>query len=183
MRKKRAMIQKGCTVNKNTPVGQAYVTLNRGEDGHAFEVFIQTGKVGSEITSIGEAIGRAVSLLLQIPSELTPEMRLSMLIDQFDGVGGSNSVGIGKNRVRSLPDGIAKALRLLLDDHVKNVEALPVSVAGSLGSGVTPTTVAEYVKASGSRGSVDICPECGAGTYVREGGCSVCKTCGYSACG
>lgn len=27
------------------------------------------------------------------------------------------------------------------------------------------------------------CPECGEGTLVRQGGCTQCDTCAYSACG
>jgi len=27
------------------------------------------------------------------------------------------------------------------------------------------------------------CPQCGRGPFVREGGCSICRACGYSECG
>lgn len=180
------MIQSGCTVNKNTPVGATYITLNHDAQGRVFEVFVQTGKTGSEITSISEAFGRAISLLLQIPSELSPERRLEMLIDQFSGVGGSNSVGIGKHKVRSLPDGIAQGLRVLLDDHGKQhpepaIESTTQSA--SVLSGVTSKSVSEFVQHNADKRDVDLCPECLNATYVREGGCCLCKTCGYSACG
>ena len=77
--------------------------------------------------------------------------------------GGSGSIGFGKQRVRSLPDAIARVLELYIED------------CPSEAYGVAANIIHE-AKMSG-----DMCPECG-NMLVFEEGCSKCKNCGYSRC-
>ena len=44
--------------------------------GEPFEVFVQVGKAGSDTMAVAEALGRLVSLVLRLPSPLSPRRRL-----------------------------------------------------------------------------------------------------------
>lgn len=146
----------GATYRRGTPVGTAFVTVN-SIDGEPFEVFINVGRAGSETTAIAEGFGRLISLLLRIPSNMKPADRLSNIVEQLKGIGGGNPLGFGKNRIRSLPDGIAE----VLGKHIGIID----------GNGKTETD-----------DHFDLCPECGNATMVEEEGCKHCKVCGYSMC-
>ncbi len=75
-------------------------------------------------------------------------------------IGGSGSIGFGKQRVRSLPDAIARVLEIYLEEN-------PSESYGS-----TP----HEPKMLGN-----MCPECG-NMLVFEEGCSKCRNCGFSKC-
>ena len=53
--------------------------LSPGRD--PFEVFLNVGKAGTEVTAVAEGIGRLVSLILRMPSPLPPSERLRWIID------------------------------------------------------------------------------------------------------
>ena len=72
---------------------------------------------GSEGAAMSEAIGRLISLILRLPSDIAPNERLEMVVDQMVGIGGARSIGFGPNRVTSLPDALAQVLREDLDAH------------------------------------------------------------------
>ncbi len=88
---------------------------------------------------------------------------LEMIIEQLRGIGGSGSIGFGKERVRSLPDGIARVLEMYLEENPDE------SVPSLNGNDNEP-------KISGN-----LCPECG-NILVFEEGCTKCRNCGYSRC-
>ena len=48
-------------------MGTAYITVNSDERGEPFEVFLNVGKAGSEVSAVSEAIGRLISLVLRMP--------------------------------------------------------------------------------------------------------------------
>jgi len=78
-------------------------------------------------------------------------------------IGGGRPLGFGRDRVRSLPDGVAQVLAefLGLADSVEkrdSSEQLPLFPEG------------------------DLCPDCGQATLVSEEGCRHCYTCGYGDC-
>jgi len=156
----------GATYRVETPVGTAFVTINQNGDGEPLEVFVNVGKVGSDIAADAEAIGRLISLNLRVASNTVPREVLKQIIDQLGGIGGSQSVGFGKERVRSLADGIAKVLREFLGEERHEVEPIGKQ---------TPL----FIKEKGSR---DICPACGHASLIYEEGCAKCLYCGYSKC-
>src|SRR6201999_3394171 len=102
---------KGATYFVHSPVGKAFVTVNRNQNEEPFEVFANVGKVGSEGAAMSEALGRLISLVLRIPSNISTNERLEMVVEQLEGIGGARSVGFGVNRVSSLPDALAQVLR------------------------------------------------------------------------
>ena len=107
----RPMVLNGITTRERTPLGTAFITINyaNGKPKDPFEVFVRLGKAGSDLEADAEAIGRLLSLILRLPSPMTREQRLREVIDQLEHIGGSRFTGFGPNRVRSMPDGIARA--------------------------------------------------------------------------
>lgn len=100
----------GSTYKTETPMGETFITINHTEDGQPFEVFITIGKTGSDVAAMADALGRMVSLNLRLNGALPPRERVRQIVAQLTGIGGAKSIGFGVNRVRSLPDAIAKIL-------------------------------------------------------------------------
>jgi len=179
----RPQILEGCTHMINTPVGKAFVTINEYER-QPFETFINTAKAGSEIAAISEAIGRLISYVLRVASPVTPLDRLREVAAQLEGIGGRRSQGFGRNRVCSLPDGIAKGITLYIERNDKlykqilNVDSLiDLSSCVTVGSvTIEPTTPSTRFRIG------DICPDCGEPALVNEEGCRKCYSCAYSEC-
>jgi ribonucleoside-diphosphate reductase alpha chain len=163
MRRPRPHMLKGVSYRKGTPLGTAYITVNANGGDEPFEVFLTVGKAGSDTAAVAEAIGRLISLVLRLPSPFTATRRLKQVVRQLKGIGGGRPLGFGRDRVRSLPDGVAQVLAEHLgmiepsDEH-KEGEQLSLFPAG------------------------DLCPECGHAALVNEEGCRRCYSCGHSEC-
>ncbi len=158
----------GRTHRMVTPVGKAYVTVNRDEEGDAFEVFVNLGKAGSDLAADAEALGRLISLILRMPSPLSVEERMSNVVANLDGIGGSRSIGFGMDRIRSLPDGIARALEQ--DMHGSREAA--VAAGQAVAAGENPQLLP----------GADLCPVCGHAAFMHIEGCHKCFSCGHSEC-
>lgn len=163
---------KGNTYRVKTPVGAAFVVINSDEMDNPFEVFINVGKAGSTVTADAEAIGRLISLSLRVPSNFPPRAVAEAVVDQLSGIGGSESVGFGGKRVRSLADGVAKVLKEYLTGNGEGLKDLQ--------NGVKPIQIQEALPMSSH--TADICPECGQASFVLEEGCMKCYSCGASRC-
>jgi ribonucleoside-diphosphate reductase alpha chain len=163
----RPSILRGSTYRKETPLGTAYITVNSDERGEPFEVFLNVGKVGSDVAAVSEATGRLISLILRMPASLPATERLRWVLDEMVGIGGGRPLGFGANRVRSLPDGIAQVLAEHLSElppmrEEEQHEQLALPIA--------------------QRPIGDICPECGEAAFLNIEGCRKCAGCGYSEC-
>ena len=158
----RPYLLQGSSYRKETPLGTAYITINSDENQEPFEVFLNIGKAGSDVTAVSESIGRLISLALRMPSALPPSERLRWVIDEMAGIGGGRSLGFGVGRVRSLPDGVAQVLSDYLSELPDNSEA----VAGE-----------QLALPIG-----DLCPDCGEAAFLNIEGCRKCHICGYSEC-
>eukprot|EP01096_Ripella_sp_DP13-Kostka_P007561 TRINITY_DN2765_c0_g1_i2.p1 TRINITY_DN2765_c0_g1~~TRINITY_DN2765_c0_g1_i2.p1 ORF type:complete len:915 (+),score=493.49 TRINITY_DN2765_c0_g1_i2:143-2887(+) len=179
----RPQLLEGCTHMINTPVGKAFVTINEYER-QPFETFINTAKAGSEIAAISEAMGRLISYVLRVASPVTPLDRLTEVATQLEGIGGRRSQGFGRNRICSLPDGIAKGISLYLERNerlYKEASELESSIDLSSYATVGGIT-AEPATPSGRFRIGDICPDCGEPALVNEEGCRKCYSCAYSEC-
>jgi ribonucleoside-diphosphate reductase alpha chain len=157
----RTRVLRGVTYQARTPLGTAYITVNENGDGQPFEVFTNVGKAGSDTAAVAEALGRLISLILRLPSPLSPLKRVVEVVDQLSGIGGGRPMGFGPRRVRSLPDAIAQVLA----DHIGLTEAQQGTVE---------------VKDEDRPG--DLCPACGQATLVVQEGCRKCYSCGFSEC-
>ena len=173
-KKPRPRILKGYTYSIETPLGKAFITINENGGDQPFEVFINTAKAGSETAAHSEALGRLISYVLRIASSIEPRERLKIVMEQLAGIGGGRSLGFGPNRVRSLPDGIAKALDEYLFQRHWEKEEDPEPLPGE------PLPFMEDKKSVRPIG--ELCPECGQATLINEEGCRKCYTCGHSEC-
>ncbi|HEY7203804.1 MAG TPA: vitamin B12-dependent ribonucleotide reductase [Methylomirabilota bacterium] len=154
----------GATYRMETPIGTAFITVNDNGGGEPFEVFVQVGKAGSDTMAVAEALGRLVSLVLRLPSPLTPRRRLEEAISQLARIGGGQPTGFGAAKVLSLPDALARTLA----EHI----GVP---RGEGGPG-------EGARATPLRRVGDLCRECGQATLVYEEGCKKCLSCGFNEC-
>lgn len=161
----------GSTYSIETPLGKAFVTINQNGGGQPFEVFVNTAKAGSDTAAVSEAIGRLISYTLRLASPVEARARLQEVFRQLAGIGGGRSLGFGPNRVRSLPDGVARALDEFLSEHSEFEEGEIHEVP------LTPMPLEQTMLKIG-----DLCPECGQAAVVNEEGCRKCYACGFSEC-
>jgi ribonucleoside-diphosphate reductase alpha chain len=159
----------GNTYRKNTPIGTAYITVNAngGGDPQPFEVFINVGKAGSDVAADAEGLGRLVSLILRMPSPLSPQERVQDIVAQLRGIGSGRQQGFGKNRVMSMPDAVAQAL---------------AEYAGINATGELPGLPEDEITQLNLPLKGDYCPSCGSATLLHVEGCKKCYECGYSEC-
>ncbi len=161
--KPRPRTLRGVTYRIDTPLGTGYVHVNQGPSGEPFEVFLNVGKAGSDVQADAEALGRLISLILRMPSPLSPRDRVEEIVRQLDRIGGRRDAGMGPGRVRSIPDAIAQVLA----EHVGLREP-----------------GAEHIREAreGRVKATDMCPDCQNFTLVFEEGCQKCHVCGFSEC-
>jgi ribonucleoside-diphosphate reductase alpha chain len=181
----------GVTVNVQTPYGTAYITMNSDEHGYPFEVFITApGKAGSDLQADAEGLGRLISLQLRSTAPQNRMQMLKLIIDQLHGIGGARSIGMGPNRVSSLPDAVAGALmeHYFPDEKMEQLAlfnlAFPEWNAGSAGAPGLPaqTNGSSREPLAGYKAGADVCPACGTVSLIRAEGCRKCTSCGYSEC-
>lgn len=144
----------GSTYQMETGCGPMYVTINEDDEGLQFELFNMVGKAGGCAASQCEAIGRLVSLSWR--SGMAPEP----IVKQLIGISCHKPHGLGRNKVVSCADAIAKAIQ----QHME-------------GNGH-----ASCKEGHAGHQMFGACPECG-GVIEHEGGCCICHSCGYSECG
>ncbi|KXK07333.1 MAG: Ribonucleoside-diphosphate reductase NrdZ [Microgenomates bacterium OLB22] len=192
----RPMIVQGSTYKIHTPVGTAYITVNQDDQGNPIELFLNIGKAGSDVAAMAEGLGRAISIMLRMTSTLSSEEKLEKIADELEYIGGGRVTGFGKSAVRSLPDAVAKAIRMYASTAGNHVaESDKVSLHNGNGSAINGTakdalmvdqplaSLAQMPLFDQKRQThFDICPECGEATLVYEEGCKKCYSCGMSAC-
>jgi len=188
----------GVTVSRKTPFGTAFITMNSDEQGNPFEVFITVGKAGSDLQADAEGLGRMLSLQLRTTAPQNRMEMLKLIIDQLRGIGGSRSVGLGPQRVISMPDAVAGAL---VDHYLSNPQPQQLGLPMANGNGdhnhshdttwkasdtIAPEAVEDtypngYMQSVSISGA-DICPSCGNVSLLKIEGCEKCDICGYSRC-
>ncbi|HLE56887.1 MAG TPA: ribonucleoside-diphosphate reductase, adenosylcobalamin-dependent, partial [Rhodothermia bacterium] len=178
-KKPRPRALTGRTYNVETPVGKAFITINENGGEQPFEAFINTAKAGSETAAVSEAIGRLISYILRLTSPIKQTDRLREIVRQLMGIGGGRSLGLGPNRVRSLPDGIGQVLDMYLREKAG---ASPVMEEKKNGNDGTGHKIEEEAELAKTMRIGDLCPECGEAAVVNEEGCRKCYACGYSEC-
>ncbi len=178
--KPRPRAMHGVTYRKPTPLGTAFVTVNHNGDERPFEVFTQVGKAGSDTAADAEAMGRLISIILRLPSPLSPVERLGQVVDQLSGIGGGRSMGFGPQRVRSLPDGIAQ----VLSEYLVERQPTDGDAVGATNGAVSepPMATNGQPEAGVFARPGDLCPQCGLAALIHEEGCQKCYSCGYSEC-
>jgi len=180
----RPDVTEGMTEKVKIGCGNLYITVNYDKDGIC-EVFTNLGRAGG-CPSQSEATSRLVSIALR------SGMDIKSVIEQLKGIRCHSTLrqrATNKNiKVLSCPDAIGKALEkamntdvdvdnnLTVDDIAREIEkekenVLENSLAKNEVSISADTEISE-----------SICPECGT-KIEHEGGCTICRSCGYSKCG
>ena len=81
-----------------------FVNITEDDRGQPFEVFVTLGKAGGSAMADAEAMGRLISLALRSGIPLMEIHR------QLRGISSDRAVGLGPNKVLSVPDAIGIAL-------------------------------------------------------------------------
>src|SRR5437660_1426496 len=160
-----------------TGYGALYVTVNEDEKG-LFEVFAQIGRGGGYTASFTEGIARLVSLCLR------SGVPVDEIIDQLEGIRSPRIAVDHGERVYSIPDAIAKAIKRHIGMQKTGVQP-PVETFDELGGAVETDVELEKESRDAAellrKGLNPECPECGK-SLVFEEGCVKCHACGYSEC-
>ncbi|HEV8382040.1 MAG TPA: vitamin B12-dependent ribonucleotide reductase [Gemmatimonadales bacterium] len=180
-KRSRPDLLKGSTRRVESPLGTMYVTITEDDKGQPFEVFMSLGKAGGALMADVEAIGRLISLALRSGVPL-PE-----IYRQLRGISSDRAVGLGPNKVMSVPDAIGIAIEKWMQEKQGVQQDLLES------PGTKATAQAEVVRGSAgdaalraARGPeqdfIGACPDCGSQLAFIEG-CAKCHVCGFSECG
>jgi ribonucleoside-diphosphate reductase alpha chain len=160
-----------------TGYGALYVTVNEDDKG-LFEVFAQIGRGGGYTASFTEGIARLVSLCLR------SGVPVDEIIDQLEGIRSPRIAVDHGERVYSVPDAVAKAMKRHIGMQKTGVVP-PVETYDELGGAVETDVELEKesrdVEEMLKKGLNPECPECGK-QLVYEEGCVKCHSCGYSEC-
>ncbi|PYL82283.1 MAG: hypothetical protein DMF21_02745 [Verrucomicrobia bacterium] len=160
-----------------TGYGALYVTVNEDEKG-LFEVFAQIGRGGGYTASFTEGIARLVSLCLR------SGVPVDEIIDQLEGIRSPRIAVDHGERVYSIPDAIAKAIKRHIGMQKTGVQP-PVETFDENGGAVETDVELEKESRDAAellrKGLNPECPECGK-SLVFEEGCVKCHACGYSEC-
>src|SRR5437879_2818594 len=126
-KRSRPDLLKGSTRRVESPLGTMYVTITEDDKGQPFEVFMSLGKAGGALMADVEAIGRLISLALRSGIPLMEIHR------QLRGISSDRAVGLGPNKVMSVPDAIGIAIEEWHRNRVTGVqqELMPPSQAPS----------------------------------------------------
>ncbi|MEO6865789.1 MAG: vitamin B12-dependent ribonucleotide reductase [Gemmatimonadaceae bacterium] len=182
---------RGTTIRKETPLGTMFVNITEDDKGQPFEVFINLGKAGGAAMADAEAMGRMISLALRsgIP--------LREVHKQLRGISSDRAVGLGPNKVLSVPDAIGIALEeWTREKQGIQQELLSAANAAAQAPRATPEMIqaASDVAAAQAQmqmgfdaynsgdGFMQTCPDCGSQLELAEG-CAKCHVCGFSECG
>jgi len=132
-----------------------------------------------------EALGRMISLALRsgIP--------LADISKQLRGISCDRAVGLGPNKVLSMPDAIGQVLELYMAEKDGVQQELPIEgpAAEPAAVRVQPPTRASGEQSQQALDAYDpgdaflgTCPECSSDLQFAEG-CVKCISCGFSECG
>ena len=160
-----------------TGYGALYVTVNEDDRG-LFEVFAQIGRGGGYTASFTEGIARLVSLCLR------SGVPVDEIIDQLEGIRSPRIAVDHGERVYSIPDAIARAMKRHIGMQKTGIQP-PVETFDELGGAVETDVELEKesrdVEEMLKKGLNPECPECGKQLTYEEG-CVKCLSCGYSEC-
>ena len=195
-KRSRPGMLRGTTIRKETPLGVMFVNITEDDKGQPFEVFLTLGKAGGSAMADAEAMGRLISLSLRSG---IPIMEIHR---QLRGISSDRAVGLGPNKVLSVPDAIGIAIEEWRRDRVTGVQQELIPPAGeSATSGDMMTSMTHQVPAAlrptgnsaaemelqlglhhSAQAFIGTCPDCGSQMEYAEG-CVKCHVCGFSECG
>ena len=159
----RPSITTGFTEKVKIGCGNLYITVNYDENGIC-EVFTNTGRAGG-CPSQSEATARLVSIALR------SGINVDSIVDQLKGIRCPSTIRQPGMKVTSCPDAIAKAIEKVLKYRAEDGTLVTVAPQNEPAETHLENTI-----------HFKFCPECGL-KVEHEGGCVICRNCGYSKCG
>ena len=185
-KRSRPDMLRGTTRRIETPLGTMYVTITEDDRGQPFEVFMSLGKAGGALMADVEALGRLMSLALRSGIPIREVHR------QLRGISSDRSIGLGPNKVMSVPDAVGIAIEKWLQDKAGvQQELLPGAATAETATPVVAMSQPPRVTSQGSEELARVhdrpvltgaCPDCGSQLEFAEG-CMKCHVCGFSECG
>ncbi|HOE56700.1 MAG TPA: vitamin B12-dependent ribonucleotide reductase [Bacillota bacterium] len=187
----RPEVTTGITEKVRIGCGNLYITVNSDENGIC-EVFTNLGRAGG-CPSQSEATSRLISIALRAG------MDINEIIEQLRGIRCHSTLRQKGLKVLSCPDAIGRALERYMNSKTEkeDIETMDEPVTeieegsnciGNCSLCTTPCHAAtiEDNKASYNafqqpNSNTKACPECGS-PVQHEGGCLICRNCGYSKC-
>ena len=160
----RPDVTQGLTEKVAIGCGNLYITVNYDDEGIC-EVFTNTGKAGG-CPSQSEATARLVSVALR------SGLDVKTITGQLRGIRCPSTIRQHGMKCTSCPDAIARVIEKVVAS--KDFKTSGVHVA--------PSEPAKPVREPAVAAAIRECPECGA-KVEHEGGCVMCRNCGYSKCG
>ncbi len=162
----RPEITNGLTERVKIGCGNLYITVNYDDQGIC-EVFTNTGRHGG-CPSQSEATSRLVSIALRSGIDI------DTIVEQLKGIRCPSTIRQQGLKVTSCPDAIARAIQKVA--HYQN------GGSGSAFGRFAPSGEAEAYEPPANPSGIHYCPECGT-KAEHEGGCVICRQCGFSKCG
>ncbi len=157
--RQRPEVTQGITQKVKIGCGNLYITVNYDENGIC-EVFTNLGRAGG-CPSQSEATSRLISQALRSGIDV------KAVVEQLRGIRCHSTLRKGGDvKVLSCPDAIGRVLE---------------TVAKMQGEQIAPLLIQDDSH-PGVKTDESACPECGK-TLEYEGGCNICRSCGYSKCG
>jgi len=179
-KRSRPELLRGTTRRLETPLGTLYVTVTEDERGQPFEIFMSLGKAGGALMADVEALGRLISLALRSGIPMREIYR------QIRGISSDRTIGLGANKVLSVPDAVGIAIERWMQDKAGvQEELLPGLTELGPEAPVVQQVIsgAEQMTLSGMQETLSgACPDCGSQLEFAEG-CMKCHVCGFSECG
>ena len=176
----RPAVVSGITEKVQIGCGNLYITVNYDDEGIC-EVFTNTGKAGG-CPSQSEATARLVSISLRSGIDV------KSIVNQLRGIRCPSTIRQPKLKCTSCPDAIARVIEKVYNEQVKLGRWAPpaskiVVKTEKDGKGTVRKSADPLIPEPGEvPGNMHFCPECGA-SLEHEGGCVICRQCGYSKCG
>ena len=185
-KRSRPDMLRGTTRRIETPLGTLYVTITEDDRAQPFEVFMSLGKAGGAIMADVEAMGRLISLALRSGIPLKEIHR------QIRGISSDRAIGLGPNKVLSVPDAVGIAIERWMQEKQGIQQELLSGHTPAMGTPIpTVAQVQQIVTQGGEQFQLvkeqqpvltGACPDCGSQLEFAEG-CNKCHVCGFSECG
>src|SRR5438128_3423962 len=181
---------RGITTRIETPLGTMFLNITEDDRGQPFEVFINLGKAGGAAMADAEAIGRLISLALRSGIPIREVHR------QLRGIASDKAIGLGPNKVLSVPD----AIGIALEKWMREKQGVQQDLLGGAPSTPSPVEIIApkplpaadssdanqtqfgFDALNRSESFIGTCPDCGSSLEFAEG-CAKCHVCGFSECG
>jgi ribonucleoside-diphosphate reductase alpha chain len=174
----RPEITKGLTEKVKIGCGTIFITVNYDDQGIC-EVFTNLGR-GGGCPSQSEATARLVSIALRSGVDA------ASVVDQLKGIRCPSTMRNKELKVLSCPDAIGKVIEKVMKlqdgNHVETSKEIAISDNKAEEIRDTGIDLISYSEDEIDAGNLSKCPECGK-PIEHEGGCVVCRYCGFSKCG